>query len=97
MGQRFAQLLQREVVARTDLVDCGAHQKTWDLLRRTRMPAVRLEVGYLSHPGDAARLADADFRDVVAEAVVVAVQRLYLASEDDAPTGSIRLPDLINR
>jgi N-acetylmuramoyl-L-alanine amidase len=96
MGQRFAQLLQREVVARTDLVDCGAHEKTWDLLRRTRMPAVRLEIGYLSHPGDAARLADADFRDVVAEAVVVAVQRLYLPLDEDSPTGTIRLPDLVN-
>ena len=46
--------MQREVVARTDLLDCRTHGKTWDLLRRTRMPAVRLELGYLSHPGDAA-------------------------------------------
>mgnify|MGYP001796618602 CR=1 FL=1 len=30
----------------------------------------------------------------VAEAVVAAVQRLYLPLEDDTPTGSIRLPDL---
>ncbi len=51
---------------------------TWDLLRRTRMPAVRLDLGYLTNPGDAARLADPSFRDLVAEAIVVAVQRLYL-------------------
>ena len=42
------------------------------------MPAVRLELGYLTNPGDAARLADPAFRDVVAEAIVAAVQRLYL-------------------
>jgi N-acetylmuramoyl-L-alanine amidase len=94
-GARFAGLLQRELVARTDLLDCGTHEKTWDLLRHTRMPAVRLELGYLTHPGDAARLADSGFRDVVAEAVVVEVQRLYLEPDDDAPTGSIRLPDLV--
>jgi N-acetylmuramoyl-L-alanine amidase len=95
MGARFADLLQRELTARTDLLDCGTHEKTWDLLRRTRMPAVRLELGYLSNPGDAARMADPGFRDVVAEAVVAAVQRLYLPPEEDTPTGSLRLPDLV--
>lgn len=95
VGQRFAGLLQREVVSRTDLLDCGLHGKSWDLLRRTRMPAVRLEVGYVSHPGDAARLADPAFRDTVAEAATVAVQRLFLPPEEDHPTGVLRLPELI--
>jgi N-acetylmuramoyl-L-alanine amidase len=93
MGERFAGLVQREIVARTDLLDCGTHGKTWDLLRRTRMPAVRIELGYLSSPGDAARLADPTFRDTVAEAVVVAVQRLYLPPDDDTGTGILRLPE----
>jgi len=95
MGGRFADLLQRELTARTDLLDCGTHEKTWDLLRRSRMPAVRLELGYLSNPADAARLADPGFRDVVAEAVVVAVQRLYLPPDEDSPTGWLLLPDLV--
>ena len=91
-GERFADLVQREICARTDLVSCRIHPMTWDLLRRTRMPAVRIEVGYLTNPGDAARLADPAFRDVVAEAVVVAVQRLYLPPEDDADTGVLLIP-----
>jgi N-acetylmuramoyl-L-alanine amidase len=92
VGERLADLVRREIVARTDLVDCGTHPKTWDILRRTRMPAVRLEIGYLTNAGDAARLADPSFRDTVAEAVVAAVQRLYLPPEDDADTGSLRVP-----
>ena len=96
LGERFAGLVQREIVARTDLLDCGSHAKTWDLLRRTRMPAVRLELGYITNPHDAERLADAAFRDIVAEAVVVAVQRLYLPPEDDAITGALRLPQLLS-
>jgi N-acetylmuramoyl-L-alanine amidase len=92
MGAAFARLVQREITARTDLVDCGVDAKTWDLLRRTRMPAVRLEVGYLTNSHDADRLRDAAFRDVVAEAVAVAVQRLYLPPDTDAPTGVLRLP-----
>jgi N-acetylmuramoyl-L-alanine amidase len=93
-GERFASLVQREIVARTDLVDLRSHPKTWDLLRRTRMPAVRIDVGYLTNARDAARLSDPAFRDVVAEAVVVAVQRMYLSPETDAQTGLLRLSDL---
>lgn len=94
-GEQLASLVQREVVARTGHLDCRSHPRTWDLLRRTRMPAVRLEAGYLSHPGDAARLADPEFRDVVAEAVVVAVQRVYLSDSDESPTGALRVADVL--
>lgn len=93
-GERFASLVQREIVARTDLVDLRNHAKSWELLRRTRMPAVRVDVGYLTNAHDAARLADPAFRDVVAEAVVVAVQRMYLSPETDTRTGLLRLDEI---
>lgn len=93
-GEKFAELVQREIVARTGLLNCRTHPKTWDILRRTRMPAVRLEVGYVTSPTDARRLADARFRDVVAEAVVIAVRRLFLPAEEDPPTGTLKLSEL---
>lgn len=92
VGARLADLVQKEVVARTDLLDCRTHPKTWELLRLTRMPAVRVEVGCISHPQDAARLTQDGFRDTVAEAMLVAVQRLFLPVELDPPTGALRLP-----
>jgi N-acetylmuramoyl-L-alanine amidase len=92
IGERLADLAQRELVARTRLLDAHVHAKTWTLLRMTRMPAVRVEVGYLSSPTDRVRLADPTFRDTVAEGLLVAVQRLYLAQADDPPTGAMRLP-----
>jgi N-acetylmuramoyl-L-alanine amidase len=94
VGEKLASLVQREVVARTDLLDCRVHEKTWTLLRLTRMPAVRIEVGHLTNPGDAARLADPGFRDAVAEGVLIGVQRLFLPADLDPPTGVLRLPDL---
>ena len=86
VGEKFAGLVQREILARTDLRDCRTHGKTWDLLRRTRMPAVRIDVGYVTNPDDARRLVSPQFRDCVAEAIA-AVQRLYLPPDLDAPTG----------
>jgi N-acetylmuramoyl-L-alanine amidase len=88
LGERLAWLVQSEIVARTDLVDCRCHAKAWELLRLTRMPAVRVDVGYLSHPQDAARLRSPAFRDTVAEALSAAVQRLYLP-DLDVPTGQL--------
>jgi N-acetylmuramoyl-L-alanine amidase len=58
------------------------------------MPAVRIDVGYLTNPDDAARLSDPGFRDTVAEAVVVAVQRVYLDADHDPETGVLRLSEL---
>jgi N-acetylmuramoyl-L-alanine amidase len=94
VGERFASLVQREICARTDLANCRIHAKTWDLLRLTTAPTVRIDLGYTSNPGDMSRLTRPDFRDVIAEALVIAIQRLYLAAEDDAKTGTLRISDL---
>ena len=94
VGERFASLVQREICARTDLANCRTHAKTWDLLRLTTAPTVRIDLGYTSNPGDMSRLTRPDFRDVIAEALVIAIQRLYLAAEDDAKTGTLRISDL---
>src|SRR5690606_21341016 len=89
VGERLAGLVQREIVARTGMRHCRTHAKTWDLLRLTRMPAVRVDVGYLTSPVDRARLIDPLFRDRVAEAILAAVQRMYFPMDQDVPTGSI--------
>jgi N-acetylmuramoyl-L-alanine amidase len=92
IGERLADLVQRELVARTGLQDNRIHGKTWALLRLTRMPAVRVELGYLTSPIDRPMLTDPLFRDTVAEGLLVAVQRLYLPTADDPPTGVLRIP-----
>jgi N-acetylmuramoyl-L-alanine amidase len=91
-GKQFAGLLQRELVARCGFGDNRSHPRTWTLLRSTRMPAVRLELGYLTNIEDAIRLSSPQLRARSVEAIAVAIQRLYLPPEDDAPTGVLHLP-----
>lgn len=93
-GERLAGLIEREIVARCGLYDGRSHPVTWELLRRTRMPAVQVGVGYLTHPADAAALADPAFRDTLAEAIVVAVQRVFLPEDQDPATGMMDLSSL---
>jgi N-acetylmuramoyl-L-alanine amidase len=95
IGERLADLAQRELVARTGMLNGRVHPKTWALLRLTRMPAVQVEVGYLTSPIDRARLVDPAFRDTIAEGLLVAVQRLYLPKAEDPPTGVMRLPAIV--
>jgi len=96
VGERFASLVQREICARTDFLNCRTHAKTWDSLRLTKAPAVRVDLGYASNESDADRLSRPDFRDTIAESFIIAIQRLYLAAEDDAKTGTLRISDLRN-
>jgi N-acetylmuramoyl-L-alanine amidase len=74
-GQLLATRVQEELAARTDLLDCRTHARTWDLLRLTRMPAVRVELGYLSNPSDARRLTSPRFQDAVADGIAAALTR----------------------
>ncbi|SHK80401.1 N-acetylmuramoyl-L-alanine amidase [Pseudonocardia thermophila] len=95
VGEALAGLIHRELLARTGMLDCRVQGRTWDLLRLTRMPTVRVEIGYLTHIGDRRKLLDPAFRDVVAEGILVAVKRLYLLGQNDQPTGTFTYADVL--
>ncbi|MFC4950312.1 N-acetylmuramoyl-L-alanine amidase [Pseudonocardia sp. GCM10023141] len=97
VGEALAGLIQRELLTRTAMLDCGSQGRTWELLRLTRMPTVRVEAGYLTNIGDRTRLLDPNFRDVLAEGILVAVKRLYLLGQDDQPTGTFTFSDVLAR
>lgn len=95
IGRNLAGFIQREIVARTPLVDCRIHERTWDMLRLTAMPVVLIDIGYITNPGDAALLVDSEYRNVIAEAILVAVKRLYLLGENDRPTGTYTFAEVL--
>lgn len=97
VSAHLAGLIQREIVARTALPDCRSHARAWTVLQRSTMPAVLVEVGYLSSPLDSGRLAEPEFRDLIAEAIAVALQRMYLGDDDTTTTGVFDLRQLRDR
>ena len=52
----------------------------------TRMAAVRVEVGYLSNPHDAQRLASSSYQDAVAEGIASGI-RAFCAPGTSALSG----------
>lgn len=96
VGEALAGFIQRELTtAQTGLLDCHSHPRSWDVLRLTRCPAVRVEIGYLTSAHDRVRLTDPAFRDIIADRILVAVKRLYLLGENDQPTGTFSFADVL--
>jgi len=95
VGQLLAEFINREIVARTGLTDCRSHGRTWDVLRLTRMPSVSVSMGYITTLMIGHWLLDPEARDRIAEAIVVAVKRLYLMNEDTLSTGSFTFAELL--
>ncbi|MFT4126224.1 MAG: N-acetylmuramoyl-L-alanine amidase [Gordonia sp. (in: high G+C Gram-positive bacteria)] len=95
IGRNLCSFIQREIVARTPLTDCQVHGRTWELLRLTTMPVVIIDIGYITNPDDAALLSDPHYRNTIADAILVAVKRLYLLDQDDRPTGTYTFNDLL--
>lgn len=95
VGEALAGFIHRELLTRTAMFDCRSQARTWELLRLTSMPTVRVEAGYLTHIGDRSRLLDPAFRDVLAEGILVGVKRLYLLGQNDQPTGTFTFSDVL--
>lgn len=82
-GRRLANHCVDEIIARTASLDCKVHPSTAGLLRESRAPAVTIEIGFLSNPDEAGRLADPSYRHDVATALAVAVQRWTEEADED--------------
>lgn len=77
IGEELAFLMREKLSEIEQVLDLGAHPKTWDLLRLTRMPAVRIELGYLSNEADALNLKSDPFRDLIALKISEAVKEFF--------------------
>ncbi|CAN5504975.1 hypothetical protein BH11ARM2_BH11ARM2_12180 [soil metagenome] len=83
----LADCIQREVARVNQLPNLGTWSDTriyrsgFAVLRQTKMPGVLLELGFINHPRDRARMLTADFQQKIARAVVKGV-RVYLGDAE---------------
>jgi N-acetylmuramoyl-L-alanine amidase len=76
---RFGQLLQRASTAAlrarfADALDGGLHTAGFYVLVGARMPSVLFETSYISNPIEETRLGSADYRQLLADAIINAVK-----------------------
>jgi N-acetylmuramoyl-L-alanine amidase len=84
-GQGLAQVIQNSIVNSLGMNDRGARQARFYVLRRTSMPAVLVEVGFVTGSDDAPRLADTNFQGqmarAIAQGILVYIQQQALVRE----------------
>ena len=95
VGEALAGFIHRELLIRTAMLDCRSQARTWELLRLTHMPTVRVEVGYLTHLGDRAGCWIRRSGTSWPRGSWSAVKRLYLLGQDDQPTGTFTFSDVL--
>lgn len=70
----FAQIMHNHVTQATGLPDRGVRQQPFRVVKVTNMPAVLLEIGYLSNEHDTALMFDESFQNKVAGAIVAGIK-----------------------
>ena len=70
---QLAVFTQREIAKRAEVDDRGAKQAGFYVLRGTHAPAILIEMAYLSHAKDEAKLGSRRFRRKVAEGVAAGI------------------------
>lgn len=68
-NQILAYDVQRSIVARTGAPDRGVKRARFDVLSLAPCPAVLVECGFLSNPGEAASLASEEYRSKMADGI----------------------------
>lgn len=68
-GQRLARTIHNSILQSLDIKDRGVRQARFYVLRKSSMPSVLVEVGFVTGREDAAKLSDPAYRSQMAQAI----------------------------
>jgi N-acetylmuramoyl-L-alanine amidase len=92
-SSRLAYAIHPRLVARSGSTDRGVHQAPFYVLSGVEAPAVLIEVGYISHPEEGARLGRAAHQEQLATAIVEGVKAfLEEVRKREAPRPAVSAP-----
>ncbi|MBE3582830.1 MAG: N-acetylmuramoyl-L-alanine amidase [Limnochordaceae bacterium] len=89
-GKRLAEAIQTELVRLLGPNQRRALGGDFRVLRQSKVPAVIVEVGFLSNPEERARLQDPEYRQRVAEAILAGLIRYYRGILSPPAAGQLR-------
>jgi N-acetylmuramoyl-L-alanine amidase len=73
----LASSIHRSVLRATGSMDRRVRSRGFFVLRRTKLPAVLCELGFLTNRGEAKRIASGSYREKLAEAIARAIDARY--------------------
>lgn len=93
LSRQLASRLLTELTAATGSPDRGVRQRPFYVLGATRMPAVLVEVGYMTNESDAARLRDPVYQQRVAQGLRNGIVSYFRTVEDARYVADVTVPD----
>jgi N-acetylmuramoyl-L-alanine amidase len=93
-SSRLAHAVHPKLVGATGAPDRGVHQAPFYVLNGVEAPAILIEVGYISHPEEGARLTRAEYQEQLADAIAQGVQAFL--SEVGGKRDAANLPSASN-
>ncbi|WP_207707905.1 N-acetylmuramoyl-L-alanine amidase [Heliorestis convoluta] len=72
-GEKLAQLIQKNLVQALGLLDRGVKTASFYVIRHTKMPAVLVELGFITNPEEEKLLREKSFQQKAAQAIAEAV------------------------
>lgn len=72
-GKPLAQMIQRNAMTTTPGENRGVKSATFYVLKKTKIPAVLVECGFLTNPQDVRLASRADYRDRLARQIALAI------------------------
>lgn len=76
-GRRLAKLINEELERAGGLANRGVKPATFYVLKHTAMPSTLLELGFVTNPEEERLLADEDYQQSLAEAIVIGINRYF--------------------
>lgn len=84
-GHTLADCIQTTLITGTGAENRGTKERSLYVTHRVAGPAVLVEGGFVSHPGEARRLGDPNYRQVLAECIAEGIVK-YLHGAQPAPS-----------
>lgn len=72
-GKELAEIVQAELVKATGFINRGIKTANFYVLKYTKMPAILVEIGFISNNDEAKKLADPSVQDKIAQAISQAI------------------------
>jgi N-acetylmuramoyl-L-alanine amidase len=73
----LAEIVQDNLNDALDIANRGIKQAPFRVLMGATMPAVLIEVAFITNPEEEKRLRDAAFKDRLSDAILVSIQRFH--------------------
>lgn len=76
-SRSLADYIQSSLIAKTGARNRGVKQSAFQVLRQAHIPAVLVEVGFITHPSEGPQLATAGYQDTLANAIATGILNFF--------------------